>query len=117
MDAEAKHIATLQTQMQKYGMTVPANSWLGTIKAPETLTDAALLGVAAEKSNAAMYDQLLVKVKAYPDLVRVFQNLESASFGNHLPAFEAAAAGDYADAVCTTFPAICPQGPQRGKKR
>jgi hypothetical protein len=117
MDAEAKHIAALQTQMQKYGMAVPANSWLGTITAPATVTDAALLGVAAEKSNAVMYDQLLLKVKAYPDLVRVFGNLEGASLGNHLPAFEAAATGDYTDATCTTCPTTCPQGPQRGKKR
>ena len=102
MDSEAKHIAALQSQMQKYGVTVPANSWLGTITAPATVTDAALLGVAAEKSNAVMYDQLLLKVKAYPDLVLVFGNLEGESLDKHLPAFEAAAAGNYTDATCTT---------------
>ncbi|MCI0536589.1 MAG: hypothetical protein L0Z50_15320, partial [Verrucomicrobiales bacterium] len=44
----------------------------------------------AEERNVALYDRLLSKVKAYPDLTLVFTNLRRASQENHLPAFKAA---------------------------
>lgn len=113
LSAEARHIAALKMQMEKYGMAVPANQWMGTITAPATLTDAALMGVEAEKNNAAMYDQLIVEAKDYPDLVRTFGNLQDASYDNHLPAFEAAAEGTFTTVTTTA----CPAGLQMGRKR
>ncbi|MCI0539790.1 MAG: hypothetical protein L0Z50_31670, partial [Verrucomicrobiales bacterium] len=44
----------------------------------------------AEERNVALYDRLLSKVKAYPDLTLVFTNLRRASQENHLTAFKAA---------------------------
>jgi hypothetical protein len=41
-----------------------------------------------------MYDRLLARAADYPDLVRVLGNLQRASRDHHLPAFQAAAAGD-----------------------
>ena len=99
LNAETRHIAALQTQMQKYGMTVPANPWTN-VEVPASLTDAALLGIEIEEDNAAMYEELLTDVASYPNLVQVFSNLQSASTDNHLPAFEAAAEGNYTDFVC-----------------
>jgi len=99
LNAETRHIAALKTQMQKYGMTVPENPWKN-VEVPASLTDAALLGIEIEEDNAAMYEELLTHVASYPNLVQVFSNLQSASTDNHLPAFEAAAEGNYTDVVC-----------------
>ncbi len=101
VEAEQRHIAALVTQLQKYGITVPANPWTN-IEAPDTLAEAALIGTGLEAANAAMYDQLLTAVAAYPDLVKVFTNLQSASEDNHLPAFEAAATGSATPRACAT---------------
>jgi hypothetical protein len=92
LEAERKHIAALQQQCQKYGVPVPADPYLGKVTAPDTLLEAAEIGVIAETLNVAMYSDLLAKVKNYPSLLQVFTNLSAASLNNHLPAFEAAVA-------------------------
>ncbi len=87
--AEEKHIAALQQQCIRYGVTIPMDTKTGT--APETLLEAATIGVVAELANVEMYEEtLLPAVAAYPSLVTVFTNLRDASELNHLPAFEAA---------------------------
>jgi hypothetical protein len=91
--AEGRHIEALKSQFQKYGLPVPENTHFGKVAVPESLAEAARQGVASEKANVAMYDRLIDKVKAYPDVVAVFQNLQRASRENHLPAFEAAVQG------------------------
>lgn len=99
LNAELKHIAALTTQMQKYGVSVPANPWTN-IEVPDNLVDAALLGVQIEEDNILMYNQLIADAAAYPDLVKVFTNLQSASEDNHLPAFEAVAEGTVSSTTC-----------------
>lgn len=90
-DAERRHIQALKRQMQKYGMAVPEDKFAGKGVAPATLLEAAKQGVEAEEKNISMYDRYLAAVKDYPDLKRVFTNLQRASRDNHLPAFKAAA--------------------------
>lgn len=88
--AEVKHIAALQQQCAKYGVPIPADTYLGNVTAPATLLEAAQTGVVAEIANVTMYDEELITVQKYPSLVQVFTNLRAASIDNHLPAFEAA---------------------------
>jgi hypothetical protein len=90
MAAEANHIGALQSALARYGVAYPANPYLGKITAPETLLEAAQAGVDEEVANAAMYDRLILAVRAYPDLVRVMTNLKTASLEKHLPALQAA---------------------------
>jgi hypothetical protein len=91
LEAEKKHVAALQQQCVKFGVAIPADPYMGNVTPPETLLEAAEIGVVAEIANVAMYDDLLTKVTKYPSLVQVFTNLRAASLNNHLPAFEAAA--------------------------
>ncbi len=89
-EAEARHIAALERQLEKYGVPLPANEYAGKVKAPDSPLAAAKDEVKAEERNVALYDRLFIKVKAYPDLTRVFTNLRRASQENHLPAFKSA---------------------------
>jgi len=89
-EAESRHIQALERQLKKYGVPVPKNRYAGKVKAPKDLLTAAKEEVKAETKNVMLYDRLFSKVKAYPDLTRVFTNLRRASQQNHLPAFKAA---------------------------
>jgi hypothetical protein len=106
--AEEQHVAALQAQWTKYvGTPVPSDNHADT-KFDGTIMDAATLGVDAEEQNIAMYDDLLNLLKDTPNLypssvVQVFNNLQSASENNHLPAFEAILASD-----TTASAATCP---------
>lgn len=91
-EAETRHIQALKRQMEKYGMAIPEDKFAGKVTPPESLLLAAKEGVEAEIKNIALYDRYLTLVEAYPDITRVFTNLQRASRDAHLPAFEAAAA-------------------------
>lgn len=90
-DAEARHIQALKRQFVKYGVTIPEDKYAGNVVAPATLLEAANQGVESEEKNIAVYDHYLSLVKQYPDLTKVFTNLQRASREAHLPAFKAAA--------------------------
>jgi hypothetical protein len=85
--AEETHIDSLEALYDKYGLQVPQDRWAGNASSYSTLQDACAAGVAAEIANAAMYDDLLEDVDN-KDIIQVFQNLQSASRNNHLPAFQ-----------------------------
>lgn len=85
--AEQQHINVLARQMTKYGLTVPANPGLLTPPSFSTLSEACQAGVAAEIADAALYDELKLVV-SHTDILQVFNNLQSASLNNHLPAFQ-----------------------------
>jgi len=90
--AEANHIAALQRQLDSYGIEYPKeNPYVGKVSAPDSLEEAAAAWAEGEIANVKMYDRLLAKVADYPNLVRVFENLRSASLNQHLPIFKAAA--------------------------
>ncbi|MEI2828032.1 MAG: hypothetical protein V9F04_17730 [Dermatophilaceae bacterium] len=89
--AEERHIDALTRQLQRLGVTVPANPYVGTIPAPKDLTTAAKNWATGEVANVAMYDKLAAAAKGDAALTRVFGNLRRASQEMHLPAFTAAA--------------------------
>jgi hypothetical protein len=114
--AETRHIQALKRQLEKYGIAVPADKFAGKVTAPPTLVEAAKHGVESEEKNVAMYDRLLATVKDYPDLRRVFTNLQSASRDGHLPAFKAAldSAGKLAAPKMQAQMGQCRQGQGKG---
>jgi hypothetical protein len=85
--SEQQHVNALVRQAEKYGVDVPANPGLTAAPTFATLTDACQAGVDAEKADAALYDEL-IPVTTHTDLIRVYQNLQSASLNNHLVEFE-----------------------------
>jgi hypothetical protein len=88
-NAEEQHIASLKAIYDKYGISIPENTMVGTISIPTTVQEACQVGVDAEIANAALYkDELLLEVKDYADITMVFENLMNASQLKHLPAFE-----------------------------
>ena len=89
--AEEQHIAALTRQLQRLGVSVPANPWLGQ-DAPADLATAAQAWADSEVTNVALYDRLMVDASSDATLTRVFTNLRRASLEQHLPLFEAAAA-------------------------
>jgi hypothetical protein len=87
--AEEQHIASLKAIYDKYGLTVPSNSWINKITVPATLKEACQIGVEAEIANAKLYkDKLIPIVKGYEDITAIFINLMNASEQKHLAAFE-----------------------------
>jgi len=89
--SEEKHISALTRQLERFGVDVPENPYLGTIAAPGDLEAAAKVEAGAEVANVEMYDTLLSQT-GDTRLTRVFTNLRRASEEAHLPMFEAAAA-------------------------
>ncbi len=85
--AEQQHVDALVRQAEKYGVTVPANPGLTSQPGFASLTEACQVGVNAETADAALYDTLK-PVTTHTDLLRVYDNLQSASLNNHLPAFQ-----------------------------
>ena len=91
-EAERRHYEALEKLFDKYGLSYPAeNPYLGELKAPESLEEAARAWAEGEVKNIEMYDRLLPQVEGYPDITRVFENLRRASEEVHLPCFNAAA--------------------------
>ncbi|MGC9346712.1 MAG: ferritin-like domain-containing protein [Anaerolineae bacterium] len=91
--AEEQHIAALERVFSRYGVALPEIPAFD-IPAFGSLEEAAAAAAQAEIDNAALYDRLMGEIDN-PDVLRVADNLRAASLNNHLPAFEAAASGDY----------------------
>jgi hypothetical protein len=89
-DAEQNHINALTRQLERAGVVVPANPYVGQVAAPESLLEAAIAWAQGEIDNVLLYDNLLAQTTDQ-NLVRVFTNLRRASNDIHLPMFEAAA--------------------------
>jgi len=91
LDDELRHIDALTRQLDRAGVAVPDNPYLGVVVAPQDLQTAADAWAAGEVNNVAMYDELLAQAES-ERLVMVLGNLRRASLESHLPAFTAAAA-------------------------
>lgn len=92
---EGHHIDALTRQLDRLGVAVPQNPYLGQLDAPDSLQDAAANWAAGEVANVAMYDSLMADATgdALTDaLTRVFTNLRRSSQESHLPMFTEAAA-------------------------
>lgn len=91
--AEQSHINALERVFARYDVETPA---VPTVDVPvfETLEDACAAAAQAEIDNGALYDDFLA-LFTQADILRVAENLQSASLNNHLPAFEACTDGEY----------------------
>lgn len=88
LTAEQRHSASIAGLFTSHGMAVPGNPWTeATVPHFASLPQACAGGVAAERSNIAIYDRSL-DLALPGDVRRVFENNRSASLVNHLPAFE-----------------------------
>ncbi len=90
LGAELKHINALTRQLERAGVAVPANPYLGNLEAPENLEAAAKAWAEGEILNIEMYDKLLTQTSD-SNLTRVLTNLRRSSQESHLPMFELAA--------------------------
>ncbi len=88
VQAEQQHVNVLTRQTEKYGVTVPANPGTNSGMTFTSLDEAFATAIAAEKADAALYDELKPGV-THTDLLRVFDNLKNASLNNHLVSLEA----------------------------
>jgi rubrerythrin len=87
VEAEQRHAAALERQMQRLGMEVPENRWdAGKIAPSASLADACAMAIEAEIENIALYDRLIPQIDD-PTVRQVLQSLQDASRNNHLPAF------------------------------
>ena len=90
MAAEARHADALIRQLDRLGVDAPENPYLGLIEAPADLETAAEAWAEGEVLNVELYDQLIADAES-EQVIKVFNNLRSASLDSHLPAFELAA--------------------------
>lgn len=90
LEAELRHISALIRQLEREGVAVPDNPYIGQLPAPESLQIAAEAWATGEIKNVEMYDQLLAKTTD-SNLIRVLSNLRRSSLESHLPLFTAAA--------------------------
>ena len=90
MAAEARHADALIRQLDRLGVVIPENPYLGDIPAPADLQTAAAAWAEGEVLNVELYDQLIADAES-DQVIKVFNNLRSASLDSHLPAFELAA--------------------------
>jgi hypothetical protein len=86
--SEERHIRALLPLFWKYNIPVPVDEWPQRVTSPESIEAACQAGVAGEIENAEMYRRLLAATRNYPDVQRVFLNLQRASQQNHLQAFQ-----------------------------
>ena len=87
IEAERRHADMVVVHYQAYGMTVPANPYLGQTSAPDTLLAACQLGRDAEIENIALYDRIIPTVQN-PAIKQTLTQLQWASRERHLPAFK-----------------------------
>ncbi|MEM8832493.1 MAG: DUF2202 domain-containing protein [Cyanobacteria bacterium P01_G01_bin.19] len=88
IQSEERHIQALASLFQKYEISLPADNYADRVKVPASVEQACQNGVQAEIENGEMYQRLLALTSEYPDVQRVFLNLQRASQENHLPAFQ-----------------------------
>ncbi|MGK7951119.1 MAG: DUF2202 domain-containing protein [Xenococcaceae cyanobacterium] len=92
LESEKRHIQALLFLFRKYEIPIPVDNWAEKVTAPASVVEACQIGVRAEIENGEMYKRLLALTSEYPDVRRVFLNLQRASQENHLSAFQRCAA-------------------------
>ena len=86
VSAERRHAEAIERHLRRLGYPVPGNRWEGRGQAPSSLAAACEQAVAGEVDNIALYDRLIPSIED-PAVRQLFENLQSASRENHLPAF------------------------------
>jgi hypothetical protein len=91
--SELRHIDALIQQLEKAGVVVPENPYLGKVTIPDNLVWIAEAEARVEVLNVEMRD-LLISRTENTNLINVLGSLRAASLESHLPAFELAAQSD-----------------------
>ena len=86
IEAEGRHAAALERQLQRLGFEVPMNRRVEGVAAPPTLEAACEEAIAAELESIALYERLIPQI-GDATVRHVLENLQAASRDNHLPAF------------------------------
>lgn len=87
VEAEKRHSAAIERQMQRLGLAIPEGLWQpDKVDPPVSLAAACALAIEAEIENIALYDRLIPQI-GDASVREVLQNLQDASRNNHLPAF------------------------------
>lgn len=86
VEAERRHVGALAEMFDRYGLSLPANTWGERAPRYESIRAACSAGVEGEIENGAMYERLIA-VTTHADIIEVFENLQRASQENHLAAF------------------------------
>lgn len=98
INAEARHIESIENLMIQYEIPIPVNPYKKEKMmdlVPATIDEACKIGVQAEIDNAKLYDEkILPLVEGFADAKLVLQNLRDASQLRHLPAFQRCGHGD-----------------------
>ena len=76
IESEERHIKSLLTMFDKYGIEVPEDHWYSCIETPESVLEACQAGVEAEIDNGEMYERMLESVKNIPDIGNVLIQLQ-----------------------------------------
>ena len=88
IESEERHIKALLSLFRRYEIPIPIDNWVDRLTAPVSVLEACQIGVQSEIENGQMYQRLLALTSDYPNVQRVFLNLQRASQENHLPAFQ-----------------------------
>ncbi|MDY6899434.1 MAG: DUF2202 domain-containing protein [Cyanobacteriota bacterium] len=116
VESEERHIQALLSLFRKYEIPIPVDNWADIVKAPASVLEACQTGVSGEIENREMYQKLLAITPEYPDVQRVFLNLQRASQENHLPAFQRCA--ERSGSITPMNPGSREQGAgRRGRRR
>lgn len=86
-DAEARHIEALLRIFREYELEPPDNKWIGKVPRYDGVASACAAAAQGEIDNAELYERIMQSTER-PRILRVFQNLCSASQERHLPAFQ-----------------------------
>lgn len=81
--AEAQHISSIEFLFNLYGVPLPEPYEFEPV-AFASLDDAYAAASAIEAEDIALYDAILVAVADYPPIVRVFTNLQNASYNHQM---------------------------------
>lgn len=86
VEAEGRHAGALINIFERYGVTVPPDTWPERAPRFASLREACEAAVTGEIANAELYDRVLAGTER-EDILRVYRNLQEASQERHLPAF------------------------------
>lgn len=87
VNAEETHARALELLCGHFGIPLPKDDWEKRLEPPSSILEACQAGVQGEHDNIAMYDRFLRQTKV-PEVLTLFQRLQTASRQHHLPAFE-----------------------------
>lgn len=90
-DSEGRHIDALHRIYRRLNLDIPPNPWPRRVPRFPSLAAACEAAAQGEIDNLEMYRRLKASTDD-PEVLRVFENLETASRERHLPAFRRCAA-------------------------